>query len=78
MVVAACTYENDIEQRLHAQAIQMLALDLDRPLEEIRRNYETMLCSLKEGAKIKEYLVILVSRKVRDVITKKNTDTQEF
>lgn len=67
-MAAACRYENDTEQRLHSQAIQMLARDLDRPEEEIRRNYETILCSLKERAKIKDYLVILVSRNVKDMI----------
>jgi hypothetical protein len=46
----------------------MLARDLDRPEEEIRRNYETILCSLKERARIKDYLVILVSRNVKDMI----------
>ena len=65
---AACIYENDTEHRLHSQAIQMLARDLGRPEEEIRRNYETVLCSLKERARIKDYLVILVSRNVKDMI----------
>ncbi len=69
-MAAACTYENDTEQRLHSQAIQMLARDLGRPEEEIRRNYETILCSLKERARIKDYLVILVSRNVKDMITR--------
>jgi hypothetical protein len=75
VVVAACTYENDTEKRLHSQAIHVLARDLDRPEEEIRRYYEIVLCSLKERARIKDYLVILVSRNVKHMI-KRNISSQ--
>jgi hypothetical protein len=46
----------------------MLARDLRIPEEEIQTLYETMLCSLRERARIKDYLAILVSRNVKDMI----------
>jgi len=46
----------------------MLAKDLGIPEEEIQIIYETMLCSLKERARIKDYLVILISRNVKNMI----------
>jgi len=75
-VAIACLYENDEEQRLHSEAIRRLSRDLEMPEDEIRRNYETMLCSLKERARIKDYLVVLVSRNVRNMIVKNNSYTQ--
>jgi hypothetical protein len=47
-------------------------------LEEIRRNCEAILCVLKERAFIKDYLIILVSRKVRDMMVYKNAGAQEL
>jgi Protein of unknown function (DUF3562) len=61
-------YENDADRKQHSRAIQRLARDLRIPEEEIEILYEEMLCSLKERARIKDYLVILVSRNVKDMI----------
>lgn len=69
-MATACPYENDVERRQHSKAIQMLAEDLGIPEEEIRTLYEAFYCSIKEGAKIKDYLVVLISRNVRDSIGK--------
>jgi len=46
----------------------MLAKDTGVPEEKVQVIYETMLCSLKERARIKDYLVILISRNVKDMI----------
>jgi hypothetical protein len=48
----------------------MLAEDLGMPEEEIRSVYEAFYCSISEGARIRDYLVVLVSRNVRDSIRK--------
>ncbi len=69
-MATACPYENDTELRQHSQAIRMLAKDLGMPEEEIRSVYETFYCAIREGARIKDYLVVLVSRNVRDSIRK--------
>jgi hypothetical protein len=67
-MATSCAYDNDKDRNLHSRAIQMLAEDLHVPEEQIRILYETMLCSLKETARVKDYLVILVSRNVKEVI----------
>ncbi len=60
-----CTYENDSEVRLHFRAIQRLA---QLPEKEIRGLYEEILCDISQGARIRDYLVILASRRVKDSI----------
>lgn len=62
------TYENDTDRKQHCRAIRMLAKDTGVPEEKVQVIYETMLCSLKERARIKDYLVILISRNVKDMI----------
>ncbi len=63
-----CPYDNDAEERQHAKAIQMLARDLGVPEKKIRELYEEFLCSIKGGARIKDYLTVLASRNVKEVI----------
>jgi len=61
-------YENDTDRKQHSRAIQMLAKDLHIPEEEIKILYEKTLASIKERARIKDYLAILVSRNVKGMI----------
>jgi hypothetical protein len=56
----------------------MLAKDLRISEEKIQILYEEMLCSLREKARIKEYLVILVSRNVREMIKGNNNNNSSF
>ena len=67
-MATVCSYDNDKDRKQHFRAIQMLAADLRIPEVEIQILYETMLCSIKERARIKDYLAILVSRNVKDII----------
>ena len=69
-MATSCVYENDTERKQHLRTMQRLAEDLHIPEEEIQILYETMLCSLKERARIKDYLAILVSRNVKTMIKK--------
>ena len=71
----ACRYENLSEERLHVEAIQRLAQDLDLRVEDIRELYETFLGGAKQEARIKDYLVILVSRQVRASIRSRGLST---
>lgn len=66
-------YENDKDRMQHSRAMQRLAKDLDIPEEEIRTIYETMLCSLRESARVKDYLAILVCRNVKAMIRGNNS-----
>ena len=67
-MAAVCLYDNDAEETQHSKAIQMLARELGMPEKDIRGLYEEFLCNIKEGARIKDYLIVPVSRNVRDVI----------
>lgn len=68
-----CPYENDEAQKQHFRAIEMLAKDVSMPAEEIRVLYERLLYTLKETARIKDYLTILVSRNVKFLLRKRFT-----
>ena len=65
---SACRYDNPVEERQHLQAIHKLAKDLGQREDKVHKLYEEMLIGLKEEARIKDYLTILVSRQVRDSI----------
>lgn len=63
-----CLYEDESEQRQHLSAIQMLVKDVGSSEEEIRNLYEGVLQEFKDEAKIKTFLFILVSKKVRQLL----------
>ena len=68
-------YGNAAEERQHLDAIQRIAQDLDMRVEEIREIYEEFLGGVKQQAKIKDYLIILVSRQVKDAIRNRGLPT---
>ncbi len=61
-------YEDEAEQRQHSTAIQRLVRDVRSPEEEIRPLYEDVLKEFKSEARIKTYLSILVSKKVKELL----------
>lgn len=61
-------YGSEWEQRLHERAIESLSREVGRPAPEIRTVYEPLLGRLRAEARIKDYLVILVSRKVKEMM----------
>ena len=67
-MATSCLYDNDKDRKLHSSAIHMLAREFNIPKEEIQGMYETMLSNLKERARVKDYLAVLVSRNVKDMI----------
>jgi hypothetical protein len=67
-VATARLYENDADHQQHYRAIQMLAMESGVSEEEVQALYETILGSFKEKARIKDFLAILVSRNVKDII----------
>lgn len=58
--------EDEKEKSLHDSAIQRLAEELRRPLKEIDALYEGALREMKRTARVKDYLIILASRHVKD------------
>lgn len=52
----------------HLKAIEALAKEIDCPVEEVNEIYNSALGSLKTSARIQDYLIVLISKKVRDVL----------
>lgn len=65
-----CLYKNDSERAEHCRAIHRLAEELCMPEERIRCMYEEILSGIRAGAKIKDFLVVLVCHKVKDLTEK--------
>jgi acyl-[acyl carrier protein]--UDP-N-acetylglucosamine O-acyltransferase len=61
-------YEDEKEQKQHFSAIQRLVRDVHSPEEEIRHLYEDVLKEFKSEARIKTFLSILVSKKVKELL----------
>ncbi len=52
----------------HLKAIEALAEEIDCPEEKVNKIYASALESLKSSARIQDYLIVLTSKKVRDVL----------
>ena len=61
-------YEDEAEQKQHFMAIQRLIKNVRFPEPEIRHLYEDVLKEFKSEARIKTFLPILVSRKVKELL----------
>ncbi len=57
--------DDEIENRKHMDAIDILAGSLDITIEEMLSTYKRELEKMNDHAKIREYLSIIVARKVR-------------
>ena len=49
-------------------AIDKLAQETSHPAEEVRKIYADVLGRLRPGARIQDYLIVLTSKKVRDML----------
>jgi hypothetical protein len=61
-------YEDENEQKQHFYAIHTLVQDAGSSEEKIRALYESVLLEFKNEAIIKNYLTILVSKKVKQIL----------
>jgi len=59
-------YETEIEKRQHLSAIHNLAIDLRISEDFLQKVYETELNSLKAQAKIKDFLTVLVIKRIKE------------
>ena len=59
-------YDTQDEASLHFKAMQSLVVETRHPLDEVKRVYEGEFDSLRMNARVKDYLVLLTSRKVRE------------
>jgi hypothetical protein len=70
-VMASQIYRNSNEQATSLSAIELLARETQRPVDEVRDVYESEFARLKQDAKINDYLVLFASRRARDVLERR-------
>lgn len=71
-------YENDTEERVHLNVIKMLTARFGGvSADEIKRLYEILLKRFKKEAKVKDFLPILVSRRVASLFNKRREGKQD-
>jgi hypothetical protein len=67
-------YDDEAEKRLHLGAIAMLSARIGLSADKVERLYEIVLSRFKREARIKDYLPILVSRRVHYLLDKRNSE----
>ncbi|MBU1395881.1 MAG: DUF3562 domain-containing protein [Gammaproteobacteria bacterium] len=58
----------------HLSAIQALANETHRPVDDVHRIYAETFNRLNSEARIKDYLILLTSKTVRDALRHSRTD----
>lgn len=61
-------YENDREANQHRMTMEKISSTTGKSFQEIQSIYENTLRDFKKEAHFKDYLLILVSRKVESLI----------
>jgi hypothetical protein len=56
---------------VHVYAIEALVQETKRPLEEVAQLYVTELNRLGSGARLRDYLVVLTSKRVRESLRRR-------
>lgn len=67
-MVAMMLYENESERRQHLSAIQMLAATLGIAEDSVRQLYETELQSLIGRARVRDYLSVVIMKRLKERI----------
>lgn len=65
---AAVLYETEFEKRRHLSAVHLLAMDLGISEDTIRQQYEDELKALTEHARIRDFLSVLVIKRIKDKV----------
>ena len=65
-------YSDDEQQAVNSSAIEALARETSRPVEEVKEVYEGEYARLRDGARITDYLVLFVSRRTRDSLAQRH------
>lgn len=55
-------------EKLHLNDIEVIAMDMGVPADEVRRLYNFVLKRFKRGARIMDFLPILASRRVKHLL----------
>lgn len=62
----ATQYYSAVEQLNHRRAMQALSEELHVSVEMVRESYECEFDRLQIGAKVRDYLLLLTERRVRE------------
>lgn len=65
----ASPYSNQEERSKHQHIIGRLAVEVHRSVDEIEPLYEDILSRMKDTASIQDYLPILVSRRIKELLS---------
>ncbi|MDA8214989.1 MAG: hypothetical protein M0Z64_06905 [Nitrospiraceae bacterium] len=71
-------YDNDKERRLHLNAVEVLSLRIGASVEDVKKVYEIVLRRFKRLARVKDFLPILVSRRVEYLLNKRRNGKEEL
>jgi hypothetical protein len=67
--IHASPYASNEERTRHLHVIDKLAVEVSRSVAEVEPLYEDILAHMKDTARIQDYLPILVSRRVKEVLS---------
>ena len=65
-------YEDEVDLKRHLSVMQELAKALNAPLGDIIEPYEKSLKEIRENAKVKDFITVLVIRDVKETIKEKS------
>jgi hypothetical protein len=68
MVMALVLSGEDSEKKIHLKSIEILAKELRKAIWEVAVVYTSVLNDLQKQARVKIFLPILVSKKVKELI----------
>jgi ABC-type molybdate transport system substrate-binding protein len=72
----AFLYDSDLERKLHQSNITSLSYKFHEDINSITKIYETILERYKRQAKIKDFLSVLVFKKVQRIMRVKNKNKE--
>lgn len=61
-------HSDSAEPARHREAIEALAEELSRPLDEVKDAYESEFARLKQTARVTDYLALFASRRAREAL----------
>lgn len=70
--------DTEDEQRQHRRAIESVARDVRRSIEEVQPLYESQLAALRREARVKDFLSVLACRRVRLSLKQGGPGTRRF
>ncbi len=62
------SYDSNAGERLHSNDIEMIAMNMGIPADEVRKLYNLVLKRFKRGARIMDFLPIFASRRVKHLL----------